>query len=449
MAAGTANRGGTFAPAKILEKPVGWRATSAGLANGVASAPRANSSGICRDGSDTFFSGDRAEDLSQREGVSSFMTLLAAFQILLYRYSGQQDITVGSPITNRSKIELEGLIGLFVNTLPLRIDLSGNLTFRQLLSRAKEAVLGAHENQDVPFETLVADLHRERNLSYSPLFQVFFAFENAPSGFINLGAQIEFMPSATSKFDLSLYIKEFSGGMSAEMEYRSDLFGREMIRRMLSHFLVLLNGIVERPDEHINRLPLLSIDEQRHLLVEFDQTKVNYGGDQFLDKLFEKQAKATPDRVAVKFGDDLLTYRELNERADQVASHLSMLGVRPNELVGLCVDRSLDMAVGLLGILKSGGAYLPLDPNYPQDRLAFMLEDALPIAVLTQRQLEDALRPAKAKLIFIDDLPLVWFRTCRHHIHAGSSTERPCLCDLYVWVYRYSEGCADRALGQY
>ncbi len=383
--------------------------------------------------------------LSQRAGVSLFMTLLAAFQTFLYRYSGQQDITVGSPITNRSRTELESLIGLFINTLPLRVDLSGNPTFRQLLSRVSEVVLGAYENQDVPFENLVESLQPARNLSYSPVFQVLFAVQNASPGPTNFDAQLDVISSATSKFDLSLYIKEFSDGMSAEVEYCTDLFGYETIRRMLKHFLVLLNGIVENPDEHVNSLPLLSVDEQQHFLVECNQTTVKYDGAQYLDKLFEEQAKATPDRVAVRYGDDLLTYRELDERADEVASHLRMLGVGQNELVGLCVERSLDMVVGLFGILKAGGAYLPLDPHYPRDRLAFMLEDARPIVVLTQRQLEGALPSANTKLIFIDELPQLDLRACCKCVDARSSAERPSLCNLYIWIYRVSEGCADRA----
>ena len=187
--------------------------------------------------------------LGQRQGVSLFTTLLAAFQVLLYRYSGQQDVVVGSPIANRSRTGLEDLIGLFVNTLPLRVDLSGNPTFRELLARAKEVVLSAYENQDVPFEVLVKDLQPERNLSYSPLFQVLFALQNAQPGSVNLNVQTDFVSSATSKFDLSLYMREMPDGMIAEVEYCTDLFGRETIRRLLDHFLVLLNGIIENPDE--------------------------------------------------------------------------------------------------------------------------------------------------------------------------------------------------------
>ena len=176
---------------------------------------------------------------------------------------------------------------------------------------------------------------------------------------------------------------------------------------MLDHFAVLLKGIAENPDEHINTLPLLTDGERQHLLVECNQTKVNYGRDRYLDELFEEQSKATPDRAAVAFGNDLLTYRELEERADKVADYLRRLGVGPNDLVGLYVERSLDMAVGLLGILKAGGAYLPLDPLYPPDRLAFMLEDARPIAVLTQRRLEGTLPHVKTKPVFLDDLAAI------------------------------------------
>ena len=200
------------------------------------------------------------------------------------------------------------------------------------------------------------------------MFQVLFAVQNAPPGPVNLKVESEFVSSATSKFDLSLYMREHSNGMDAEIEYCTDLFGHEMIKQMLDHFMVLLKGIVENPDGHINTLPLLTDGERQHLLVECNQTKVDYGRDRYLDELVEEQAKATPNRAAVRFGDDLLTYREVDERAEEVARHLRLLGVGPNHLVGLYVERSLDMAVALLGILKAGGAYLPLDPLYPPDR---------------------------------------------------------------------------------
>ena len=368
--------------------------------------------------------------LSQGEGVSLFMTLLAAFYTLLYRYSGQQDITIGSPISNRNKTGLEALIGLFVNALPLRIDLSGNSTFRQLLSRVREVVLGAYENQTVPFEALVTDLKPERDLSHSPLFQVFFAIENARPGPANFKVQTDFVSTATSKFDLSLYIREFSGGMSAELEYCTDLYGRETIRRMLDHFTVLLKGIVENPDEHLSTLPLLTSADREHLLIG-NQTKVEFGRDLTLDELIEKQSKATPDRVAVRFGDGLLTYRELDERAHEVARYLRVSGVGPNDVVGLYVERSLDMVVGLLGILKTGGAYLPLDPLYPPDRLAFMLEDARPVTVLTLKRLERALSHVKTKLVFIDDLPNLGLQ----HTPAVKSTRHRRPSDLAYVIY--------------
>jgi len=345
--------------------------------------------------------------LGQREGVSVFMTLLAAFQTLLYRYSGQQDITVGSPIGYRNKATgLEQLIGLFVNTLPLRIDLFGNPTFRQVLSRTREVVLGAYENQDVPFEVLVTNLRPERDLSYNPFFQVLFAVEHVQPGPVNLVVQTEFVSSATAKFDLSLCMRDFLGGMRAELEYCIDLFSRETIRRMLDHFMVLLRGIVENPDERLNALPLLTTDERQHLLVECNQTRVEFGRGRYLDELIDEQSRAAPDRIAVRFGDDLLTYRELDQRAEQVARSLRQLGVGSDDLVGLYVERSLDMAVGLLGILKTGGAYLPLDPVHPTDRLAFMLKDAGPISILTQKRLEAALPDIKTRLIFLDDLQL-------------------------------------------
>jgi amino acid adenylation domain-containing protein len=341
--------------------------------------------------------------LSQREGVSLFMTMLAAFQVLLYRYSGQQDIVVGSPIVNRSRTGLESLIGLFVNTLPLRVDLSGNPTFRELLLRVREVVLGAYDNQDIPFEALVKDLQPERNLSYSPVFQVLFALQNAVPKLANLKTQSEFVSSATSKFDLSLYVRDNANGMAAEIEYCTDLFGRQMIRQMSDHLVVLLNGIVENLHERINTLPLLTAVEKKCLLAASQQTRIDHGRDQCLDEMVEEQVRSNPNRCAVRFGENLLTYKELSERADKVAMSLRLHGIGPNDLVGLCIERSIDMVVALLGILKAGGAYLPLDPLYPPERLRFMLEDAAPKAVLTQKALVRALPSGKTQFIFFDD----------------------------------------------
>ena len=267
--------------------------------------------------------------LSQQEGASLFMTLLAAFQTLLSRYSGQEDITVGSPIAGRNRMELEGLIGFFVNTLVLRGDLSGNPTFRELLRRTKEVTLGAYAHQDLPFEKLVEELQPERNLSYSPLFQVMFTLENTsavPAQLGGLGLNLEWIPSATSKFDLSMFMSEGADGLKAEVEYCTDLFDAGTIRRMLGHYQVLLEGIVANPDAHIGELPLLTEAERHQLLVEWNQTEVDYPRDKCIHQLFEEQVERTPDAVAVVFEDQQLTYRELNERSNQLAHHLRKLG---------------------------------------------------------------------------------------------------------------------------
>jgi amino acid adenylation domain-containing protein len=331
-------------------------------------------------------------ELSRREGVTQFMTLLAAFSVLLYRYSGQEDVAVGSPIANRNRPEVEGLIGLFVNTLVLRTDLCGNPTFRQLISRVRDVCLRAYAHQDLPFEKLVEELRPDRDLSRNPLFQVMFVLQNTPRPLPNIsGPEIEriHVLPATSPFDLSLYLRERDGKIIGFFEYNSDLFEPSTIERMIGHFETLLEGIVADPEQPISTLPLLTQAERHQVLVEWNDTVAEYPKDSCIHELFEAQAKRTPDTVAVQFEGKRLTYRELNSRANQLANFLRGLGVGPEKLVGVCVERSLEMVVGLLGILKAGGAYVPLDPAYPRERLEFMLKDAQVSVLLTQKTLVD------------------------------------------------------------
>jgi amino acid adenylation domain-containing protein len=333
---------------------------------------------------------DQLRGLSRKEGVTLFMTLLAAFQTLLHRYSGQDDIAVGSPIAGRTRAETEGLIGFFVNTLVLRADLSGNPSFREVLHRVRQMALGAYEYQDIPFEKLVEELHPDRDLSRSPLFQVLFAFQNVPRQTREL-AGLTVTPlenqNETAKFDLSLYTWEEREGLGARLEYNTDLFDAATAGRMLGHFETLLEGIVSNPDQRISDLPILTQAERHQLLVEWNDTAREYPKDKCIHELFEAQAERSPHAVAVVFENQQLSYGELNIKANQLASYLRELGVGPQTLVGLCVERSLEMVIGVLAILKAGGAYVPLDPAYPKERLAFMLQDAQVQIVLTQQQL--------------------------------------------------------------
>jgi amino acid adenylation domain-containing protein len=341
---------------------------------------------------------NRLKALSRKESVTLFMTLLGAFQVLLHRYSGQEDIAVGTPIANRNRLEIEGIIGFFVNTLVLRSNLRGDPSFRELLGRVREAALGAHAHQDLPFEKLVEELKPERDLSKTPLFQVMFALHNVPSPTLELsGLEIEPLEvkSLTAKFDLLLSMAEEGGELRGELKYNADLFNPDTILRMTGHLKSLLEGITANPEARLSELPLLTAEERRQLLVEWNETRAEYPHDKCIHQLFEEQVERTPDAVALIFENQQLTYRELNTRANQLAHHLRKLGVSPEALVGLFVDRSLNMVVGLLGILKAGGAYVPLDPGYPQERLAFMLEDAHVAVLLTQAHLRAAL-PANA-----------------------------------------------------
>ncbi len=333
---------------------------------------------------------DALKGMSQQEGVTLFMTLLAAFQTLLYRYSGQEDILIGSPIAGRTRAELEGLIGFFVNTLVLRTRFAETLTFRELLSQVREVCLGAYAHQELPFEKLVEELQPARSLSHTPLFQVLFVLQNTPRSTLALpGVTVSPLDveGDTTKFDLTLSLTEERDGLKGWMKYNTALFGRTTIQRMVGHFQTLLAGIVANPDQPIGLLPLLTPPERHQLLVEWNNTQTDYSTEWCIHELFEAQVERTPDAIAVVFEDTYLTYRELNARANQLAHHLREVGVGPEVLVGIYMERSLEMVVGILGILKAGGAYMPLDPIYPQERLAFMLTDAQVQIVLTQEEL--------------------------------------------------------------
>ncbi|MEH2055450.1 MAG: amino acid adenylation domain-containing protein [Nostoc sp.] len=352
---------------------------------------------------------DALKALSQQSGVTLFMTLLAAFKILLYRYTGQEDILVGSPIAGRNQVETEGLMGLFVNTLILRTDLSGNPSFREVLDQVRQVALGAYEHQDFPFEKLVEELNPERDRSHSPLFQVMFAMnppwtkgaEREVAG-LKIASTFGYTHSGTAKFDLTLVMRDTGKGLRASFEYNTDLFDEAAIARMLGHFQTMLAGILANPEQRISELPLLTPAEQQQLFLDWNNTQTDYPKQACIHQLIEAQVESTPDAVAVVFGNEQLTYRELNSRANQLAHYLRSLGVQPNELVGICLDRSLEMVVGVLGILKAGAAYLSLDPKHPEARIAFILEDSQAKVLLTQQRLVEFLPKHTAKLVEID-----------------------------------------------
>ena len=349
---------------------------------------------------------DGVKSLSQAEGVTLFMTLIAAYKVLLLRYTGQRDMLVGTPIANRNRREVEGLIGLFINTLVLRTDLSGDPTFRELLGRVKEVALGAYANQDVPFEKLVEELQPERDLSRTPLFQVMFVMQNNPMPELKLGSMTMsplIIEGATSKFDLTLSImEEADGNMSGWLEYNTDLFDQVQIESLIGHYNTLLRGIINNPEEKLSRLPILTDAERRRLLVEFNDTASDYQFSNCVHRLFEAQAERTPDAVAVIFEDQKLTYGELNRKADQMARRLKAAGVGTESLVGVSMERSIEMVLAIFGILKAGGAYVPLDPSYPKDRLAFMAEDAGVKLIPTASHLLPQLEAIKATPLCLD-----------------------------------------------
>jgi amino acid adenylation domain-containing protein len=326
--------------------------------------------------------------LSQQEGVTLFMTLLAAFEVLLYRYTGQEDIVTGTPIAGRNWSETEDMIGFFANTLVLRTDLSGNPTFRQLLERVREMALAAYSHPDAPFEKLVEELAPERSLSHTPLFQVMFALQNVPPpdvALTDLGLEVMTIDVGTARFDLSLLV-DMGTRPSAALVYNTDLFDADTITRMLGHFQTLLESVVADPGQRISDSALLTDEERRRLVVDWNQTGRDYPLDRCLHQLFTTQVNRTPRAVALSSEEGELTYRELGRRSNQLAHFLQGLGVGPNVVVGICLERSLDMVVGILGVLKAGGAYLPLDPGYPPERLAFILQDAQVPVLLTQAQ---------------------------------------------------------------
>ena len=348
-------------------------------------------------------------EISRRQGVTIYMTLLTAFAVLLYRYTEEPEIVIGTPIANRNRVEIEGLIGFFVNTLALRADLGGDPKFGELLGRVREVVLGAYAHQDVPFERVVEEIKPERDLSRSPVFQVMFAWENAPDEELQLqGVRIKYesVRAETAKYDLGMTMWERtrSGEIDGVLDYVTDMYDEERMKRMSEHFVTLLENIVAAPQDRLSTLTSLPGAERQLQLVEWNDTQSAYPHDRTIHELFELQAGRTPDAVAVICNGEELSYRELNSRANQLAHHLQKLGVKPETIVGLCLEQSTAMMVALLGILKAGGAYLPLDPSYPLERLNFLLEDAQVSILLTQQALSERFSTRSEHVIYLDTL---------------------------------------------
>src|SRR6185369_17374396 len=407
---------------EVLERQLGyWKEQLAGAA-GVLELPTDRARGAVQS-----FAGARQamvlsqslsaqlQALSRARGVTLFMTLLAALQSLLQRYTGASEILVGAPIANRQQVETEGLIGLFLNTIVLRGDLSGDPSFEALLERVRAVTLGAYGHQELPFEKLVEELQPGRDLSHTPLFQVLFVWGQGPGA----GAAVEVgglrltgraVESETAKFDLVLQLNETAAGVRGVFKYRTSLFEAGTIARLAGHFRTLLEGVVAAPGRRLSELPLLTAGEQEQQQ-QWNETGVAYAGAGLsLAGWFEEQAERTPEAIAVVFEDSRLSYGELNARANQLAWHLRGLGVGPERLVGILMERSLELVVGLLGVLKAGAAYVPLDADYPAARLAYMMADAGATVLLRQARLAARLPAAAVTEVSLD---AEWARIAR------------------------------------
>ncbi|HEY0097571.1 MAG TPA: amino acid adenylation domain-containing protein, partial [Pyrinomonadaceae bacterium] len=348
---------------------------------------------------------EAVKELSRSERTTLFMTFMAAFKVLLYRYTGQSDISVGTPYANRNLEEVQGLIGIFINVLVMRTDMSGNPGFRELLARVKKVAVDAYANQDVPFEKLVEVLKPDRNLSQTPLFQVMFAFHNWDQESLKLNElnerSIRRESAATTKYDLSLEMMEHEGSIRGMLQYKSELFDESTITRMVEHFQRLVENAVFKPEQPISTLRMMSPQEQQLLLEQWDNTKGHDQTTKCLDELFEEQVARTPEATAVVLGEEQINYRQLNERANQLARRLREQGVRPEVIVGILLERSVEMIVAIFGVLKAGGAYLPLDRNLPVERVAWMMEDAGVEVLLTQESLKDWLPQRGRELRYV------------------------------------------------
>jgi amino acid adenylation domain-containing protein len=346
------------------------------------------------------------KELSRRHGSTLYMTLLAGWGVLLGRLSCGEDIVIGTPTANRGRGEIEGVIGFFINTLAIRLDLAGSPTVSQLLERVKANTLAAQEHQDIPFEQVVEILRPARSLSHSPIVQVVFAWQNAPAGRLELeGLEAEWMkpvPQTMTKFDLTLSLGEASAGLTGGLEYASSLFERETVERYAGYFHRLLEGMVAGETQTTASICLLSERERQQVVHQWNGSALDYRRGECVQQLFESQVRKTPDAVAVVWEDTCLTYAELNRRANRLAHHLRALRVKPDARVGICVERGLEMVVGILAVLKAGGAYVPLDPAYPVERLRWMVEDSALVVLLTQCHLLEMFQGVDDSVVVAD-----------------------------------------------
>lgn len=380
----------------------------------------------------------RLDQLSRQAHATMFMTVLAAFYTLLYRYSGQTDLVIGTPVAGRHRQEVEKLIGCFINTLPLRIRLDGELSFSAFIASVRHMALEAYAHQDLPLEKLIETLNLERNLSHNPLFQVVFSLPTVQTSTAEMSnGTIRFMQElnpGTSKFDLTLgfYGKEVS------FEYDSDLFDESTISRFHDHFLTMLEGIADNPNLQLDDLPLLPATERQQVLIAWNRTNKSYPREQPVHALLQEQADRTPDAIALEYGSIQLTYKTLHERANQLAWYLQKLGVQPADLVGVCVERSPDLVIALLGVLKAGGAYVPLDSTYPTERLAGMLNDAQVKLVLTQTHLKTPWSDMQTQVVCLDAVT--------YHTEAPTPPIVPITADYLAYII-YTSGSTGQPKG--
>ncbi len=347
----------------------------------------------------------RLKALAQTEGSTLFMVAMAAFQSLLWRYSNQESILIGTPIAGRNDVDLENMIGLFVNTLIFRGDFSANLTFRDVIRQVRSFALEAYAHQDLPFEKLVEELVPQRSLDTHPLFQVLFTFQNIPQQVFEIpGLTVHEMPfeAGIAKFDISVVMWE-AGDLHCQFEYNTDLFEPSTMQRMLQHFERLLNGIVENPDVAVAKIPLMSPEEREQAVVQWNRTAADYPKDLTIPSAFERQVERTPDATALLFAGKNWSYRQLNDKANRLAHRFIEKGVGAGSLVGVCLERSAEMVLALLGVLKTGAAYVPLDPAYPAERLKFLVEDASLLSVVTRSSLENLLPENVRNVVFCDE----------------------------------------------
>ncbi|MCD6569379.1 MAG: amino acid adenylation domain-containing protein, partial [Deltaproteobacteria bacterium] len=385
----------------------------------------------------------KIKGLMRDRDVTLFMMLLASLDVLFMRLTRQEDIIIGSPVAGRNHHDVEDLIGFFVNTIALRTDLSGNPSFIELLDRVKQTCLGAYANQDYPFDKLIDLLNPVRDTSRSPIFNVLFVLQNEADIFsVSSVGGITFKgieeEQRTAKFDLSLYVSEFSERLEAQFEYNTDLFNKDTIQRISNYFSNLLSRIIESPEKGISEYEVLSKEEKEKILIEFNNTDSEFPRDKCPYQLFEEQVNRTPDKVAVSFDDNSLTYRELNEKANQLAHYLRKKGVGKETMIGLMLERSLDMIIGILGIQKAGGAYIPMDPEYPRPRLEYMLEDTKAPVLVTQSALLNRLSNRPSSTVVLDTdwdkisrepkdnlPPLSTQKNLSHIIYTSGSTGTP------------------------